>query len=127
MFAFVKFSNFLRNVQKHISLCVSTMSHLSGTSTRITSMNHIQVSQNAALRLTIGTHQMSSIYQLHREAKMFNVLEHSELFSAHYVVACLEEEHTCHNIIKVDPPPGQYFSCSRFILNQMITWYDINL
>ena len=35
------------------------------------------------------------------------VQEHQELLSAQYLVGCLEEEHTCHNITKVDPPPTQ--------------------
>ena len=59
-----------------------------------TSMNHIHVAQNAALKLATGSHQMSSIdhlylhsktlnkvvflllYHLYQEAKMLEVQEH---------------------------------------------------
>ena len=53
-----------------------------------------------------GSHQMSSIDHLHQEAKMLKVQEHQKLLSAQYLVGCLEEKHTCHNITKVDPPPS---------------------
>ena len=34
---------------------------------------------------------------------MLKVQEHQELLSAQYLIGCLEEEHNCHNITKVDP------------------------
>ena len=69
-------------------------------------MIHLQAAQNAALRLATGSHQMSSVHHLYQEAKMLKVQEHQELLSAQYLVRCLEE-HTCHDITEVDPPPTQ--------------------
>ena len=63
-----------------------------------TSMEKIQVAQNEALRISTGAHKMSSIGNLHCEAQMLKVTEHSDLLSAQYLVKCLDHENVCHNI-----------------------------
>ena len=48
---------------------------------------------------------MSSFDQLHYEAQMLKVREHSHLLSAQYLVKCLDYKNVCHNITTLDPPP----------------------
>ena len=43
---------------------------------------------------------MSSIYHLHSETEMLQVEDHLNLFSAQYLVHCLNTENVCHHITK---------------------------
>ena len=45
----------------------------------------IQYTQNEALRISAGCHNMSSIDHLHTEAEIMKVREHSKLLSAQYL------------------------------------------
>ena len=60
--------------------------------------NNIQYTQNEALRLAIGCHNMYIVDHLHVEDEMLKVMEHSELLSAHYLARCLELGNVCHSI-----------------------------
>ena len=63
-----------------------------------TSYRKIQYTQNEALRIATGCHKMSSIDNLHTEAEMLKVKEHSELLSAQYLARCMEPGNVCHPI-----------------------------
>ena len=60
--------------------------------------------QNEALRIITGSHKMSSIGHIHSETKMLQVEYHMNLFSAQYLVPCLDTENICHHITKMDLP-----------------------
>ena len=63
--------------------------------------------QNEALRIITGSHKMSSIDHLHSETKMLPVEDHLNLFSAQYLVHCLDTENVCHHITTLDHPPRE--------------------
>ena len=67
----------------------------------------IQYTQNEALRIATGCYKISSIDNLHTEAEMLNVREHSELLYAQYLTRCLEPENVCHPITKKATPERQ--------------------
>ena len=48
---------------------------------------------------------MFSIDDLHAEAEMQPVEDHSELLSAQYLEKCLQSTNVCHNITTRGPPP----------------------
>ena len=50
---------------------------------------------------------MSSIDHLHSDTKMLLVEEHLNLFSAQYLVHCLDIENVCHHITTLDHPPKE--------------------
>ena len=68
------------------------------TNTSDLSFKKIQTAQNAALRTATGAHKMASIDHLHQESLTLRVKEHSDMFSAQYLVNCLEEDHIIHGI-----------------------------
>ena len=74
------------------------------TNLRDTNYRNIQYTPNEALRIATGCHNMSSVDQLHVEAKMLNVREHSELLSAQYLARCLEPGNVCHSITTRETP-----------------------
>ena len=63
-----------------------------------TNYRKIQYTQNEALRIATGCHNISSVDHLHTEAEMLKVREHSELLSAQYLARCLEPGNVCHPI-----------------------------
>ena len=65
----------------------------------------IQTAQNAALRTATGAHMMASIDHLHQESLTLRVKDHSDMFSAQYLVNCLEEDHVSHDITIQEPRP----------------------
>ena len=67
----------------------------------------IQRAQNEALRIITGSHKMSSIDHLHRETKMLQVEDHTNLLSAQYLVQCLDTENVCHYITKMELTPRE--------------------
>ena len=50
-------------------------------------------------------HKMASIDYLHQESLTLRVKDHSYMFSAQYLVNCLEEVHVCHGITTQEPRP----------------------
>ena len=62
------------------------------------SFKKIQTAQNAALRTATGAHKMASIDHLHQESPTLRVKDHSDMFSVHYPVNCLEVDHVSHGI-----------------------------
>ena len=60
------------------------------------SFKMIQTANNAALRTATGAHKMASIDHLHQETFTLRVKDHSDMFSAQYLVNCLEEDHGSH-------------------------------
>ena len=60
---------------------------------------------NEALRITTGSHKMSSINRLHSETKMLQVEDH--LLSVQYLVQCMDTENVCHHITMMDRPPRE--------------------
>ena len=52
---------------------------------RDTNYRNIQYTQNEALRIATGCHNMSGIDHLHIETKVLKVREHSELLSIQYL------------------------------------------
>ena len=78
--------------------------HVWSISLRDTNYRNIQYTQNEALRIATGCHKMSSVDHLHVEAKMLNVMEHSELISAQYLARCLEPGNVCHSITTRETP-----------------------
>ena len=77
------------------------------TNASATSIGKIQIAQNEALRITTGSHMMSSIDHLHNEIEMLTVKQHSDLLYAQCLVQCLDPDHVCHNITTMDDPPRQ--------------------
>ena len=69
-----------------------------------TSLEKIQRTHNEALRIITGSHKMSSIDHLHSETKRLLVKDHLNLFSAQYLVHCLDTENVSHHITTVDHP-----------------------
>ena len=69
------------------------------------SFKKIQTAQNAALRTATGAHKMASINHLHQQSLTLRVKDHSDMFSAQYLVNCLEEDHVCHGITIQDQDP----------------------
>ena len=57
------------------------------------SFKKIQTAQNAALRTATGVHNMASIYHLNQESLTLRVKDHSDMFSAQYLLNCLEGDH----------------------------------
>ena len=57
--------------------------------------------------ISTGCHKMSSVDQLHAEAIVLNVREHSELLSAQYLARCLEPENVNNSIATNDTPKRQ--------------------
>ena len=74
------------------------------TNLRDTNYRTIQYTQNEALRISAGCHKMSSVDDLHTEANMLKVKEHSELLSAKYLARCLEPENVNLSITTRYPP-----------------------
>ena len=69
-----------------------------------TNNRKIKCTQNDALRIATGCHNMFSIDHLHTEEDMLKVREHSEIISAQYLAKCLEPGNVCHSItIKATP------------------------
>ena len=62
------------------------------------SFKKIQKAPNAALRTATGVHKMVSIDHLHQESLTLRVKDHSDMFSAQYLVNCLGEDHVSHGI-----------------------------
>ena len=82
------------------------MQHQSGAPTQVTSsFRKIQTAQNAALRTATGAHKMASIDHLHQESLTLRVKDPSDMFSAQYLVNCLEKDHVCHGITTQEPRP----------------------
>ena len=54
--------------------------------------------QNATLRTITRAHKMGSIDRLHQESLTLKIKDHSDMFSAQYLVNCLENDHICHGI-----------------------------
>ena len=61
------------------------------------SFKKIQTAQNSALRTATGAHKMTSIDHLQKESLTLRVKDHSDMFSAQYLVNCLEEDHVSHS------------------------------
>ena len=72
-----------------------------------TNYRKIQCTKNEALRIATGCHKMSSIDNLHTEAEILKVREHSELLSAQYLARCLEPGNVCHSITTMATPERQ--------------------
>ena len=72
-----------------------------------TNYRKIHYTQNEALRIATGCHNMSSIDHLHTEAEMLKVREYSELLSAQYLARCLEPGNVCHPITTRATPERQ--------------------
>ena len=58
----------------------------------------IQYTQNEALGIATGCHNVFSIDHIHTESEMLKVREHSEQLSAQYLARCLEPENVCYSI-----------------------------
>ena len=67
------------------------------------SFKKIQTAQNAPLRTATGAHKLASIDHLHLESLTLRVKDYSYMFSAQYLVTCLEEDHVYHGITTQDP------------------------
>ena len=63
-----------------------------------TNYRKIQYTQNEALRIATGCHEMSSIHHLHIEAEMMKGREHSKLIYVQYLARCMEPGNVCHPI-----------------------------
>ena len=75
---------------------------------RESNIGKIERTQNEALRIITRSHKMSSIDYLHSdETKMLQVEYHLNLHSAQYLVRCLDTEHVCHHITKMDLSPRE--------------------
>ena len=72
-----------------------------------TNYRKIQCTQNEALRIATGCHNISNIDHLHTEAEMLKVREHSELLSAQNLSRCLEPGNICHPITTRVTPERQ--------------------
>ena len=70
-------------------------------------MEKIQHAQNEVLRIVTSSHKMSSIDHLYSETEMLQVEHHLNIFSAQYLVQCLNTETVCHHITKMDHPPRE--------------------
>ena len=79
------------------------MQHQYGASD--SSLKKIQTAQNAALRTATGAHKMTRIDHLHQESLTLRVKDHSDMFSAQYLLNGLEEDHDSHGITIHDPRP----------------------
>ena len=69
------------------------------------SFRKIQRAQNAALRTATGAHKMASIDHLQQESLTLKVNDHSDMFSAQYLVNGLEKDHVSHGITIQEPRP----------------------
>ena len=74
------------------------------TNLRDTNYRYIQYTQNEALRIATGCHNMYSDDHLHVKAKMLKVREHSGLLSAQYLARCLEPGNVVHSITTRETP-----------------------
>ena len=68
-----------------------------------TNYRNIQNTPNEALRIATDCHKMSSVDNLHAEAKMLKVRD-SELLSAQYLARCLESGNVCDSITTREIP-----------------------
>ena len=59
----------------------------------------------AAMRTVTGAHKMDSIDHIYQESLTLKVKDHSNIFSAQYLLNCLEEDHVCHVITTQEPRP----------------------
>ena len=89
---------------KSVGRSVNYAAPVWSTNLRNTNYRNIQYTQNKALRIATGCHNMSSVDHLHVEAKILKVREHSELLSAQYLARCLEAGNVCHSITTRETP-----------------------
>ena len=83
----------------------STMLHLFSVqtcATQITETSNIHRTRLWGLPLAVTRCQVSA--QLHIEAKVLKVMEHSELLSAQYLARCLEPGNVCHSMTTRETP-----------------------
>ncbi len=70
-----------------------------------TNFKKLQVTQNSALRIATGCHQMASMSHLHQECEILPVQQHCELLAAQYLATISDPTHPIHNQ-SITPPPG---------------------
>ena len=75
------------------------------TNTSDLSFKKIPTAQNTALRTATGAHKMACIDHLCQESLSLTVNDHSDMFSAQYLVNYLEEDHVMHGITIQEPRP----------------------
>ncbi|KAI5727897.1 hypothetical protein M8J77_008348 [Diaphorina citri] len=66
---------------------------------------HLQIAQNASLRVATGCHKMAHEHHLHCETKILPVKEHSKMLTQQYLISCYQEDHPCHNLVTAPSPP----------------------
>ena len=81
--------------------------HVWSTYTSNNSMDKIQRARIEALRISAGSHKMSSVDHVHRETKMLKLQGHFNIQSAQYLVHCLYSDNVCHYITTMDKRPRQ--------------------
>ena len=69
------------------------------------SVNKLQMVQNAALRIATGCHRMTSIDHLHVEAEIMTVREHLNMLCSQFLATCLQESHPSFPIVTADSGP----------------------
>ena len=69
------------------------------------SINKLQVVQNAALRIATGCVRMTEIGHLHAEAAVLPVREHLSLLSSQFLARCLVPSHPSHTIVTAPSGP----------------------
>ena len=68
-------------------------------------MSDLQVTQNAALRITTGCVRSTRIEHLHAEAKVLPLKDHMDMRGTQFFAAVSEQEHPCHHLHNPAPSP----------------------
>ena len=70
----------------------------------------LQVKQNAALRMVIGCHVMTSVPHLHHETRLMMVKEHNKLLRIQFLLGAFKEERPDHWTTEQPPPRSRQVS-----------------
>ena len=63
-----------------------------------TNWSRLQRAKNSALRIATGCLKMADVAELHQVARELPVLQHNELISQQFVLACHPPQHPCHQL-----------------------------
>ena len=58
----------------------------------------LQLAQNKALRITTGCYNMTNIDDLHNEARVLPIKEHTHMLAKQYAITCYNPRNPCHSL-----------------------------
>ena len=68
-----------------------------------TNWSQLQRAQNSALRIITDCLRMADVAEMHQEARELPVLQHNELISQQFAIACYLPQHPCYQLYYRQP------------------------